>query len=177
MNNKGTDQTAWMCRLICAFVVRIGIKRFSHDVAHLISQYLQGRNYRKNKLPRKFCTSINCMSKGKQTRKFITAKWYAINNTRKLVVAKINRFTVWNNIERPHDKNNKLTCLPSHGILPVWSVPVHIVLDYPLSAQWKLIKLGRCPDWSKSSLAHSHLLVLSWGSSISVLSHCMLLLH
>ena len=45
MNNKGTDQDVWACRLICAFVVRIrqnpllfayGKKRFSHDVAHLI---------------------------------------------------------------------------------------------------------------------------------------------
>ena len=30
------------------------------------------------------------------------------------------------------------------------------VLSYPLSAQWRLIKLGRCPGWSESSLgAHS----------------------
>ena len=33
-------------------------------------------------------------------------------------------------------------------------------LSYPLSAQWWLIRLGRCPDWSDSSLgAHAILLV------------------
>ena len=31
MNNKGADQTARMCRLICAFVVRIWQNWFSHD--------------------------------------------------------------------------------------------------------------------------------------------------
>ena len=35
MNNKGTDQTAQMRRLICAFVVRMWQKRFPHDVAHM----------------------------------------------------------------------------------------------------------------------------------------------
>ena len=33
MNNKGADQTAWLRRLICAFVVRIWHKQFSHDMA------------------------------------------------------------------------------------------------------------------------------------------------
>ena len=35
MNNKGTDQTAQMRRLICVFVVRIWQNRFSHFVAHM----------------------------------------------------------------------------------------------------------------------------------------------
>ena len=34
-SNKGTDQNAWMHRVIYAFVVRIWHKRFSHDVAQL----------------------------------------------------------------------------------------------------------------------------------------------
>ena len=33
MNNKGTDQTAQMCRLIRTFIVRIWHKQVSHDVA------------------------------------------------------------------------------------------------------------------------------------------------
>ena len=42
------------------------------------------------------------------------------------------------------------------------------VLSYPLSAQRRLIRLGRCPGWSESSLgAHAILLVLSWGGSYS----------
>ena len=36
-NNKGADQTARMCRLICTFVVRNGINRFSHDVAQMVT--------------------------------------------------------------------------------------------------------------------------------------------
>ena len=36
-NNKGADQTAQMRRLICAFVDRICINRFSHDKAHIWS--------------------------------------------------------------------------------------------------------------------------------------------
>ena len=36
MNNKDADQTAWMRRLICVFVVRIWQNRFSHDVAQII---------------------------------------------------------------------------------------------------------------------------------------------
>ena len=38
--------------------------------------------------------------------------------------------------------------------------------SYPMSAQWKLIRLGGCPGWSKSSLgAHVILLILSWAGS------------
>ena len=36
-NNKGTDHTARMRRLICAFVVRIWHRWVSHDVAHIAS--------------------------------------------------------------------------------------------------------------------------------------------
>ena len=53
-------------------------------------------------------------------------------------------------------------CAPSEdsdqlSIRPVWSVfAVRIkkawVLSYPLSAQWRLIRLGGCPGWSESSL-------------------------
>ena len=34
-NNKGADQTARMCRLNCACVVRIWHKQVFYDVAHL----------------------------------------------------------------------------------------------------------------------------------------------
>ena len=40
------------------------------------------------------------------------------------------------------------------------------VLNYPLSAQRRLIRQGGCPGWSESSQgAHVILLVLSWGGS------------
>ena len=35
MNNKGADQNARLCRLICAFVVRMWHNRFSPDMAHM----------------------------------------------------------------------------------------------------------------------------------------------
>ena len=55
-------------------------------------------------------------------------------------------------------------------IRPVWSdftvrKKKARVLSYPMSAQWRLIKLGGCPGWSKSSLGTVILLVLSWGGS------------
>ena len=78
--------------------------------------------------------------------------------------------------ELHHDKTNKMICAPSETqislcIRPVWSVfPVRmkkaLVHIYPLSAQWRLVRLGRCPGWSESSLgAEVILLVLSWGGS------------
>ena len=54
----------------------------------------------------------------------------------------------------------------SLGIRPVFTVRMKKawVLSYPLSAQRRLIRLGRCPGWSSSSLgAEVILLVLSWG--------------
>ena len=59
----------------------------------------------------------------------------------------------------------------SLGIHPVWSVfavrmKKRWALNYLLSAQWRLIRLGGCPGWSESSLgAHVILLVLSCGGS------------
>ena len=56
----------------------------------------------------------------------------------------------------------------SLGIRPVWSRVFAVrmkkawVLSYPLGTQWRLIRLGRCPGWSESSLStHAVLLVLS----------------
>ena len=61
--------------------------------------------------------------------------------------------------EPPHDKTNKMTCAPSEdsdqsvhllSLIRVFSVrkKQHWVLGYPRSAQRRLIRLGRCPDWS-----------------------------
>ena len=70
--------------------------------------------------------------------------------------------------ELRHDKTNNVVVRPaktqiSLGICPVWSVfAVRMkkawVLSYPLSAQWRLIRLGGCPGWSKSSLGAQPLL-------------------
>ena len=64
--------------------------------------------------------------------------------------------------EPRHDKTNKMSVRPaktqiSLDIHPVWSVfavrmKKALVLSYPLSVQWRLIRLGGCPDWSESSL-------------------------
>ena len=62
----------------------------------------------------------------------------------------------------------------SLGIRPVWSIfAVHMknpwVLSYPMSTQWRLIRLGRCPGWSESWLgARVILLVLSIDGSYSL---------
>ena len=95
--------------------------------------------------------------------------------------------------EPPHDKTNKMTVRPaktqiSLGI-PAWAsqpghppslisvFTVHLkkarVLNYPLSAQQRLIRLGGCPVWSQSSLgAHAILLLLSRSGSFP---HCITL--
>ena len=79
--------------------------------------------------------------------------------------------------EPPHDKTNEMACArsedsdqPGHlpSLIRVFAVCMKktLVLSYPLSAQRRLIRLGRCPSLYESSLgAHAILLVLSWGSS------------
>ena len=79
--------------------------------------------------------------------------------------------------EPPHDKNSKMTCPPSEdsdqpGLLSslirvfVVCMKKHWALNYLLSAQWRLIRLGGCPGWSESSLGtHVIFLVLSCGGS------------
>ena len=81
--------------------------------------------------------------------------------------------------EPPHDKTNKMACTPSEdsdqpghqpSLIRVFAVHMKKawVLSYPLSAQQRLIRLGRLPGWSESSLgAHVSLLVLSWGGSFA----------
>ena len=65
--------------------------------------------------------------------------------------------------EPPHDKTNKMTCPPSKdsdqnghppSLIRVFAVCMKKpwILSYPLSAQRRLIRLGRCPGWSESSL-------------------------
>ena len=79
--------------------------------------------------------------------------------------------------EPPHDKTNEMACAPSedsdqpgHPPSLIIVFAVHMkkvwVLSYSISAQRRLIGLGRSPGWSESSLgAHAILLVLSWGGS------------
>ena len=65
--------------------------------------------------------------------------------------------------EPPHDKTNKMACAPSEdsdqpghppSLIRVFAVRMKKswVLSYPLSAQRRLIRLGRCPGWSEISL-------------------------
>ena len=79
--------------------------------------------------------------------------------------------------EPPHHKTNKMACAPSEVLDQPGHPPSLIrvfafrmkkawVLSYPLSAQQRLIRLGRCPGWSESSLGAQIIsLVLSWGGS------------
>ena len=53
----------------------------------------------------------------------------------------------------------------SLGVHPVWSVfairmKKPCVLNYPLSAQWRLIRLGACPGWSETSLGTQVILLV-----------------
>ena len=85
--------------------------------------------------------------------------------------------------EQPHDKTNKMACTPSEdsnqpehppSLVRVFDVSTKQawVLSYTLSAQRRLIRLGRCRGWSESSLgAHAILLILSWGGSFCSLKH------
>ena len=69
----------------------------------------------------------------------------------------------WSIIELLHDKTNKMPSL-----IRVFTVNLkkHWVLNYLLSAQWRLIRLGSCPGWSESSLGTHHFVGLSCGGSI-----------
>ena len=88
------------------------------------------------------------------------------------------RGDVWKFIwfESPYDKTNKMACAPSEdsdqpGHLPslirVFTVCMKEpwVLSYPLSAQWRLIRLGDARLIWVLLGAHAILLVLSWGGS------------
>ena len=95
--------------------------------------------------------------------------------------------------EPPHDKTTRMACAPSEdsdqpghpsSLIRVFAVRMKKawVLSYPLSAQRRLVRLGRCPGWSESSLgAHAILSVLSQGGSFQSYnggqlrySHCSL---
>ena len=77
------------------------------------------------------------------------------------------------NLSHLMTKPNKMACAPSGysdqpghppSLIRVFAVRLKKawILSYPLSAQWRLIRLGRCPGWPESSLgAHAILLVLS----------------
>ena len=78
--------------------------------------------------------------------------------------------------EQHYDKSNKVACAPSQDsdlprhlprLIIVFAVCMKKawVLSYPLSAQRRLIRLGRCPGWSECLLGARHLLVLSWCGS------------
>ena len=79
--------------------------------------------------------------------------------------------------EPQHDKTNKMICVPNEesdqpghppSLIRVFAVRMKNpwVLGYTLIAQWRLIRLGRCPGWSESSLgAQVILLVLSCSGS------------
>ena len=83
----------------------------------------------------------------------------------------------WTKYEPPRDKTNKMACAHSEdsdqpGLHPPRLIRIFVVrmkktqvLSYPLSAQGRLIRLGRCPGWTESSLGPVILLVLSWGGS------------
>ena len=88
-----------------------------------------------------------------------------------------------------HDKTNKMCGQPaktqiSLGICPVWSrvFAVHVkkarVLSYPLSAQLRLIRLGRCPGWWVFTVRTVTLLVLSrhgsFDDSLRIIFHISL---
>ena len=59
--------------------------------------------------------------------------------------------------ELPH---NKMTCAPSIRSVFAVRMKKHWALNYLLSAQWRLIKLGGCPGWTESSLCAHHFVVL-----------------
>ena len=75
----------------------------------------------------------------------------------------------WGYIHAPSKDSDQ----PGHPPSLIRVFAVHLkkarILSYPLRAQRRLIRRGRCPGWSESSLgAHAILLVLSWCSSILI---------
>ena len=81
-------------------------------------------------------------------------------------------------IEPLHDKTSKMAYVPSEdsdqlGHLPslirvfVVRMKKHRVLSYPLNAQWRLVRLHECADWSESSLGSPvFVFVLSCAGSV-----------
>ena len=68
-------------------------------------------------------------------------------------------------------KNQQNEFCAQQRLRSAWAFAVRMkkarVLSYPLSAQWRLIRLGGCQGWSESLLgAHAILLVSSRGNSL-----------
>ena len=79
----------------------------------------------------------------------------SISNRRKKVRSKWKKSWLMTKLTKWHVRQAKIQI--SLGICPVWSVfavrmKKPCILSYPLSAQWRLIILGGCPDWSESLL-------------------------
>ena len=108
---------------------------------------------------------------------------HSVRKLRIIMVISFDKETLWKQgnhtrYEPPHDKTNKMVCAPREDSYQPGHLPSLIrvlavcmkkpwVLSYPLSAQRRLIILGRCPGWSESSLgAQIILLVLSWDGSV-----------
>ena len=83
-----------------------------------------------------------------------------------------------NTFEPHHDKTNKMTVRLAKTQISLGIFDVRMkkawVLSYPLSAQRRLIRLGRYPAWSVFAWRTVILLVSSWGSSFAMLSWCCL---
>ena len=100
-------------------------------------------------------------------------KWRSIRNVPCVAVMS------WSN-EPPHDKTNKMACVPSkdsdqHGHPPSL-ISIRCLHEESLGSQLPIQRTAKtlirpvgCPDWSESLLgAHTILLVLSWGASFDV---------
>ena len=124
-------------------------------------------------------TSLKCGLKG---RNYLLETWMTRflqhgKQRRPSPNAALSGCPISDTFEPPHHKTSIMIYAPSEdldqpGHLPslfrVFAVRVkkHWALNYLLSAQWRLIRLGGCPGCSESSLsAHAILLVLSCSRS------------
>ena len=81
--------------------------------------------------------------------------------------------------EPQHDRTNKMTHTPSEDSGPASLIIVFAVcmkkslaLNYPESAQRRLIRMGGCPGWSESSLG-AVVTLLAWSCCGSFTSFCL----
>ena len=157
MNNKGADQTAWMHRLICAFVVCIWhTTHFLMARLMYIWKWWVDDGYMSSML-------LETVSLKNSTVNHIVCWCFRWN----ILFQLARNARIYIELPRVQRRLYQPGNLPSRIRVFAIRMKSAQVRSYSLSAQQRLIRLGGCPGQSESSLgAQIILLVLSRGSSI-----------
>ena len=108
---------------------------------------------------------------------FILYKFYSITFNYILIIHSCNKNSdIHNGIYAAAWQNQQSDLCVQQRLRSAWA------LNYLLSAKWRLIRLGRCPGWSESSLGAHHFVGFAVAhmfnmSSLTIIKSCHQYLH